>query len=834
LVVVKRRVLAAGVILAGCLALVNCGEQGLYKPPISPYHISGRVSLPSLAQGVDILGNYAYVAAGQSGLQVVDITDPEHPMRILALDTPKFADAIAVARTYDADGTVRDLAFLVDGTEGIVPFDISYVPDSLVDLRQGTSAYAGNAVCVAPPEFVTDSYEVYLADSWRALTGFVSDPANPGYLDQRQRAVPYGYLMDLALDETYRYIYAADDEMGVTVFDASRIYDRELTVIGNVDLPGNASGIAVSNGYVFVADGDQGLQVLRIKEDRIPEPIAALALPGNCLAIRVRDGYAFIAADDAGLFVVDVADPYHPVSLGNVPTTSAVGVAVGEGNIVCVADEQEGLLVFRGPARPADTTPPGTVTDLATHLTSTTASELTWTAPGDDGAQGTAARYELRWALTAITEGTWSSAAEITRRPLPREAGIAQRIDVPGLTAGETYYFALKAFDENNLASGLSNVATARMTAPTLTNGHVDPEFGTPTTLFTFAVTYTDSEGDAPVVHTVAIDGTTHELTAAPGGDYAQGVLFSYQTTLDYGTHEYQFSFDDGHGPLVMTPGAIGPDLPQGDPFAFTMVPIDLGEGVTFTMGSPAEELGRGADETQHAVTLTKSYAIGATEVTQYLYASLMSTNPSYFLGSARPVERVTWFDAIRFCNALSEHAGLIPAYTMSGELSDAEGHVIAAAVTWDAGADGYRLPTEAEWEYAARAGSTTSLANGALTLEYCETDPLLAAIGWYCGNSDLGTGPKSRDAGLKEPNPLGLYDMHGNLWEWCWDRYAEFDAAAVTDPVGPAGDPWEQHARRGGSWFYFARDCRSASRDPYWPGSQDNTLGFRVVKSIQ
>ena len=206
---------------------------------------------------------------------------------------------------------------------------------------------------------MTDSYEVYLADSWRALTGFVSDPANPGFLDQRQRAVPYGYLMDLALDESYRYIYAADDEMGVTVFDASRLYDRELTVVGNVDLPGNASGIAVSNGYVFVADGELGLQVLRIKEDRIPEPIASLALPGNCLAIRVRDGYAFIAADDAGLFVVDVADPYHPVSLGNVPTASAVGVAVTEGNIVCVADEEEGLLVFRGPARPTDVTPPG-------------------------------------------------------------------------------------------------------------------------------------------------------------------------------------------------------------------------------------------------------------------------------------------------------------------------------------------------------------------------------------------------------------------------------------------------------------------------------------------
>lgn len=830
-----RRRLAAVCLLAMGLGLAACGEQDLYKPPVSPYQISGRVPLASEAQDVDILGNYAYVAGGQSGLQVIDITDPDHPARILWLDTPKFADAIAVARTFDADGTVRDLAFLVEGTEGVLPYDISFVPDSLVDLRQGTSAYAGNAVCVAPPEFVTDSYELYLADSWRAVTGFVSNPANPGFLDQRERAVPYGYAMDLAMDETLTHVYVADDEMGVTVMDVSRIYDRTMTVIGNIDTPGNASGIDFDQGFVYVADGDHGLHVMEIGADQMPVLVASLPLPGDCLAIVVRDGLAFIAADDAGLFVIDVSDPYHPVSLGNVPSSAAVGVAVSENNVVCVADEEEGLLVFRGPARPADTTPPAAVGDLAARLTGETAIVLSWTAPGDDGGEGTARSYDLRWSPAPITEDSWAQATAVIARPLPKPAGMPQDVPIDGLVPGATYYFGLRATDEVGLVSGLSNIAAARMTVPALTGGLVDPDLGTPSTPFTFRVTYTDPEGDAPVTHEVLIDGAAFAMAPAEAtGDFAEGVIYEYITTLGFGTHEYLFRFDDGHGPLVATAGALGPDVPQGDPFDFVMVPIALGSGATFTMGSPAGELGRSDDETAHAVTLTRAYEIGAREVTQYLYAAVMSSNPSGFRGSARPVESVTWYDALRFCNVLSTREGLTPAYTLTGEVFDAEGHCTAAAVAWNPSADGYRLPTEAEWEYACRAGSATSLANGELTREHCEIDPLLDLIGWYCGNSDLGTGPKSRDTGLKQPNAWGLHDMHGNVWEWCWDRYAAYPAGPITDPAGPDGEPWEPHVRRGGSWFYFARDCRSASRDLYWPGSQDNTVGFRIARNAQ
>ncbi len=819
--------------IVAAAVLASCGEQDLYRPPESPFRISGRVSLPTQAQDVDILGNYAYVAAGQSGLQVVDISSPEDPRLVLWLDTPKFADAVAVARTYDPDGSIRDFAFLVEGTEGIIPYDITYVPDSLIDLRQGTTAYAGNAVCVALPDYVTDSYELYLADSWRAITGFVSDPQIPGFLDQRARIEPRGYAEDLAMSSDQTHVFVADDEMGVTVVDASRVYARELTVVANTDTPGNARGIAVAGDFIFVAAGEAGLQILRADANYVPQPIAALALAGTADGIAVRDGTAFLAARDAGLLIVDVRDPYHPVLLGSVPTSYANGVAAGAGNIVCIADRDEGLVVFRGPELPPDFTPPAAVGDLAARLTDTTAVQLTWTAPGDDGSEGTAHIYHLYWSPDPFDDTLLEQATEIPRRPVPQVAGTPQTTSLAGLTPGAQYYFALQAEDEARNLSPLSPLAHVIMTAPRLRQGQVEPDSADVSTTFTYRVVYQDAEGDAPAVMTVVIDGTSHVMTQAGGGDYVTGVVFEYATLLSLGSHDYQFTCDDGHGPLVKTPVFSGPRTPP-DPFAFVMVPVPVGGGVTFAMGSPALELGRDEDEQQHPVTLTRDYVIGEAEVTQGTYAALMGTNPSGIVGDARPVENVTFFDALRFCNAFSVRNGYAPAYTLSAEVTDAQGHVTAAQVTWDPLANGYRLPTEAEWEYACRAGATTALANGALNVEHCESDVNLDALGWYCGNSDTGLGPQTHDGRSKAVNGFGLYDLHGNVWEWCWDIYGTYPDGAVSDPSGPAGADWQQRVRRGGSWYYFARDCRSASRDAYWPGSRDNTLGFRIARNSE
>jgi hypothetical protein len=304
------------------------------------------------------------------------------------------------------------------------------------------------------------------------------------------------------------------------------------------------------------------------------------------------------------------------------------------------------------------------------------------------------------------------------------------------------------------------------MTIPALSGGMVAPDSGDVATPFTYSVIYSDPEGEPPTVQSVTIDNLAYEMAVADSApDYLAGATFEYTTMLGLGSHQYQFAFDDGHGPLVTTLTASGPKLPP-DPFEFEMRLIDLSGGTTFAMGSPDAELGRDSDETQHDVTLTRDYYISEIEVTQTLYEAITGENPSWFEALEQPVTDVSWYDAIQFCNALSANYGYSPAYVISDETYNEEGELIAANVDWDLQADGFRLATEAEWEFACRAGSETSLTNGDLGIEECEFDSLLDAAGWYCGNSDLGAGPRTHDVGLKEPNAFGLYDMHGNVWE--------------------------------------------------------------------
>jgi formylglycine-generating enzyme required for sulfatase activity len=819
---------AAGGALLGLLALAGCGEQDLYKPPQSPFAVSGRVAAPATAFDVAVLGHYAYLAIGEGGLLAIDIQDPDHPRQVYWQDALKTYHAIEAVRTYEPDGSTHDLVYAVEGTEGLVPFDASQLPDSLIPLRgSGTAAYDAQKACFAMPGNMTDSYDIYLADSWRAVTGFVSTPGNPGNLDQKARIETYGYTKDIAMSSDNTHAYVADGEMGVTSIDGTRLRQLQLTVVGNCDLPGTALGIAVEGDFIYVAAEAAGLQVLRAGADYIPHSVASLALPGECVGIAVRDHVAFLTAKDAGLYVVDVRDPNHPNLLGNVVTSYAVGVAVGEGNVVCIADRDEGLVVFRGPDLPADFTPPAMVTDLAARLADSTAVELRWTAPGDDGTTGTAALYHVYRSGAPFDVTTLGQATELARRPVPKPAGTAQLMQIAGLTPGARYYFALRAEDEAHNLAPLSGLTPVVMTVPTLTGTSVAPDSGDVATVFAFRVTYRDPEGDAPSVKTLILDGTERAMSAVSGTDYAAGVVFEYQTTVGRGSHEYQFAFDDGHGPLVRTAVTPGPRTPP-DPFEFTMVPITVG---VFDMGSPADELGRDDDETTHAVTLTRPYLLGAAEVSQGTYTAVTGLAPFDFPGESRPAENVTFFDALRFCNALSDRQGFTRAYTLAGEVFEG-GHVVAATIAWDREANGFRLPTEAEWEFAARAGSTTALANGPLLVEHCEPDAGLDAIGWYCGNCDTGSGPRPHDGARKAPNALGLYDMHGNVWEWCWDIYGAYPDGGASDPTGPAGESWMQRVRRGGSWFYFARDCRSASRDAYWPGSNDNTLGFRLARN--
>ncbi len=245
----------------------------------------------------------------------------------------------------------------------------------------------------------------------------------------------------------------------------------------------------------------------------------------------------------------------------------------------------------------------------------------------------------------------------------------------------------------------------------------------------------------------------------------------------------------------------------------FVLVPA--GE---FTMGAPESETWSSPHERpQHAVTLSDSFTICEVEVTQTLWQEVTGANPSAFPGCGDcPVENITWFEALEFCNTLSARDGLEPAYQISGD-----------QVTWDTEADGYRLPTEAEWEYACRAGSLTAFANDLPNLDQDCDDPNLDGLGWYCGNSDF----RPRPVGMKESNAWGLYDLHGNVWEWCWDWYANYGSAAVTDPTGPEVGFFR--LVRGGSWSVGAASCRSASRYQLNPERSFNDVGLRRVRPI-
>jgi formylglycine-generating enzyme required for sulfatase activity len=251
----------------------------------------------------------------------------------------------------------------------------------------------------------------------------------------------------------------------------------------------------------------------------------------------------------------------------------------------------------------------------------------------------------------------------------------------------------------------------------------------------------------------------------------------------------------DGPKTKPVSPGSE-PNVPGGmgvtNSIGMKLRLIPAGE---FMMGSPATESGRSDNETQHRVTLTKPFYLGVTEVTQEQYQKVMVTNPSKVKGPQNPVERVNWAEAVEFCGKLSA----MPAEKTAG-------HV-------------YRLPTEAEWEYACRSGTATAYGFG-------DDASRLGDYGWFEGNSDSRTHP----VGEKKPNAWGLYDMHGNVWEWCQDRYGDYPSGSATDPTGATSDLYRVY--RGGGWGNRARSCRSAYRSGNAPEDRDFLLGFRVLRS--
>lgn len=244
-------------------------------------------------------------------------------------------------------------------------------------------------------------------------------------------------------------------------------------------------------------------------------------------------------------------------------------------------------------------------------------------------------------------------------------------------------------------------------------------------------------------------------------------------------------------------------------------------KGGQFTMGSPVTEFRHGKDEVQHSVTLSDFY-LGKHPVTQKEFREIMEAEPSNFKGDNLPVENVTWFEAVQFCNELSKKEDLTPAYTFTGRGAD-------TAVSWNRHANGYRLPTEAEWEYACRAGTTTPFNTGANI-----TSDQANYYGYYPYNnapSGLYRNTTLQVGGFA-PNAWGIFDMHGNVWDWCWDWYGAYAAGPQTDPSGPNSGSFR--VNRGGGWNDFGRHLRCAYRAAHTPSNRTFNIGFRVARNAK
>jgi len=263
----------------------------------------------------------------------------------------------------------------------------------------------------------------------------------------------------------------------------------------------------------------------------------------------------------------------------------------------------------------------------------------------------------------------------------------------------------------------------------------------------------------------------------------------------------------------VLLLGLAAAALPESSgTLGYTMVRVPAG---SFRQGCTKGQTGfcHKGEKPAHEVVFSHDLWVGRTEVTQALYAEVMGSSPHRFegCGDTCPVESVSWFDAVRFANKMSESEGLEACYQIDGN-----------TVKWPKGVacTGYRLPTEAEWEYAARAGEDRP---------YGHTDDVDAA-GWTVSNAK----GRPHAVGEKQPNGWGLYDTVGNVWEWTWDWQGKYKRKSLTDPTGPAVPPKKDPRRvlRGGSWVMFTTVATVATRNGHAPDRADSNTGLRLVRT--
>lgn len=328
-----------------------------------------------------------------------------------------------------------------------------------------------------------------------------------------------------------------------------------------------------------------------------------------------------------------------------------------------------------------------------------------------------------------------------------------------------------------------------------------------------------------------AVQQSIHLIHPNGGERFLVGsdTVITWEDVLPSDTVLLDYSTNGGKSWIFITDTATGltydwhvPDTPSDSCLARVSIGLEYDYGYdmvlipagSFQMGNTGSYSAESDELPDHKVIISKDFLMSKYEVTRNLWDYVMydslyiKKNDSIARGS------ISWYDAIDFCNKYSEKEGFEPCYTISG------------SITCDFNANGFRLPTEAEWEYACKAGSNTDYYNGDLIYTDCTPiDKNLDEIAWYCGNY----GNTTKNVGQKNPNKFGLYDMLGNVYEWCWDYYSLYNSSDATDPFGPVSG--DTRVCKGGSRLDPPTRCRSSDRFRPGTGSHYSNIGFRIVR---